>query len=852
MKVRHTAAYIGSALLIAGIGIIISIAMGLILPSASVKNLGNEGEEIVRRAAATAEIDNADNVINSIQHGEMSLSDYVTIVLTDSQYMLLNKTDAGFASDLCVIAYGQEDSSEVSSIVEKLKSQTRAAVISDVLSEIDSDYEATCDIPDGTGSVLENCEITKPLESTDGYVMGIKQVEGTFSIEGNEVRTDFFVDGDLYQGYLTMSQGDGSDEQSFVLNWDTSGVDKGSHSVKILLRTSDGRGTVLTGGDISIPECMTLLNDHVELGSIEQGVMNSWYTFNAEDRDAYVNFVGLSDDIKVRLYNIFGEQIGENDLTNSDYEVLRGEKQDVSQISSETGITGISNVYYVRVERGAECSTMTGRVTYTMVQSENVAYYNGEYMAVKGDDLGLVPENTNTGASTSVDVELIDLNQNEIDEDSSNVTFLPINSVLNDLWVTDSSTGRVISLCPEFDKKTVNYGYYTSATASLSLNFETQEGYAATADITVENKNSTYEVNPGDVINLVKGNNIIDIKVKGFSGNERDYKLYVLYGSEDSDFYNDQLSQFPESYYSGLWLLHNIHPDYNFRAYNTGLSFSTVLNNEDSGSRNLANINSNPSWVVSSSPVYDGGGWMQAKTSVVSYFLDPRNFLDEVHIFEFELLSFDPDCQTLDGISSMISGSFMDTSDTDFASILYEAGEEANVSPYLLASRIIQEMGYSGVSPLCTGTLPGYEGYYNFFDIGATPDPDIENGAQINGARYAMWGSNPDEEEITSDEEELRLPWDNIEDAIIGGAIWIASGYTAIGQDTLYTQKFDIVNNTDGLYEHQYAQNVSMAYSESERYYNSYADIGMLDQGFTFVIPVYNDMPEDYGTLPET
>ena len=51
-------------------------------------------------------------------------------------------------------------------------------------------------------------------------------------------------------------------------------------------------------------------------------------------------------------------------------------------------------------------------------------------------------------------------------------------------------------------------------------------------------------------------------------------------------------------------------------------------------------------------------------------------------------------------------------------------------------------------------------------------------------------------------------------------------------------------------YNHQYAQNIMMAYSEGMRYYRSYASIGMTDAGFEFVIPVYNFMPDTYGSLP--
>ena len=48
-----------------------------------------------------------------------------------------------------------------------------------------------------------------------------------------------------------------------------------------------------------------------------------------------------------------------------------------------------------------------------------------------------------------------------------------------------------------------------------------------------------------------------------------------------------------------------------------------------------------------------------------------------------------------------------------------EAGKELLVSPYHLASRCKQEQGKNGTSPLITGSYNSYEGYYNYFNIGA-------------------------------------------------------------------------------------------------------------------------------------
>ena len=41
-----------------------------------------------------------------------------------------------------------------------------------------------------------------------------------------------------------------------------------------------------------------------------------------------------------------------------------------------------------------------------------------------------------------------------------------------------------------------------------------------------------------------------------------------------------------------------------------------------------------------------------------------------------------------------------------------------------------------------------------------------------------------------------------------------------------------------------------MAYSEGMRYYRSYDSIGMTDAEFEFIIPVYENMPAKYGSLP--
>ena len=295
--------------------------------------------------------------------------------------------------------------------------------------------------------------------------------------------------------------------------------------------------------------------------------------------------------------------------------------------------------------------------------------------------------------------------------------------------------------------------------------------------------------------------------------------------------------------------MHCKHPSYRFRAYDTKVTFAEVLKAETVGNKSLVQDRAYPEYVKGGSPVYDKPDWKAAKTEVVSYYLDPRNFLNDKRIFMFELLGFDDSIHTKEGVKQIITGSFMDTDDFDYVTAIYDAGRQAGVSPYFLASRIIQEMGFSGRSALCKGTVTGFEGYYNFYNIGSTSSTK-EGGATVGGAKYAKWGREPEKEEITEAEAKLLLPWDTKEKAITGGALWIASGYIDKGQNTLYFQKFDVLDDGTVRYNHQYAQNIMMAYSEALRYYNSYDSIKKTDSAFVFVIPVYGNMPAEYGYLP--
>ena len=236
----------------------------------------------------------------------------------------------------------------------------------------------------------------------------------------------------------------------------------------------------------------------------------------------------------------------------------------------------------------------------------------------------------------------------------------------------------------------------------------------------------------------------------------------------------------------------------------------------------------------------EGSSWYQAHGQVVQYYLDPRNFLNGTQVFQFEQLAYDSAIHTLAGVQKILKNTFMDGASitkTDGSSITYaqafmEAAQTYGVSPYHLAARVVQEVGRNG-SQAAFGTNSTYPGIYNFYSIGA-------NSGMEEGLKWAS----------STQYTTYWRPWNSQYKSIMGGAQYIASGYIDRGQSTLYLEKFDIVLNSDGLYNHQYMSNIKAPYSEASRVYNAYNGMGILDSGFVFVIPVYNNMPSVACSLP--
>lgn len=324
-------------------------------------------------------------------------------------------------------------------------------------------------------------------------------------------------------------------------------------------------------------------------------------------------------------------------------------------------------------------------------------------------------------------------------------------------------------------------------------------------------------------------------------------------GSSDADFENHMTKQgFPESYKPYLRKLHEQHPKWIFTAQKLGVDWNTALKEECVVGRNLVHSSALASWKSMEKGAYDfnggywyglDGSWVAASKEIIMYYMDPRNFLNDTYIFMFENQSYDPSYQTESGVKTILADTFMSGSYTcpdtkkkyTYSQTFMDAAKKSGVSPYHLASRCRNEQGVNG-APQSLGTVKGYENYFNFFDIQAYATSTMT--AAEMGCKYAKT-TNPT----------YLLPWTNQYKSIVGGSIFLGTGYITKGQDTLYLQKFDMVDGGNGLYYHQYMTCVFGQANEAISLKNAYSQ-DILNSAMEFKIPVYNNMPDKLCPKP--
>ena len=326
-----------------------------------------------------------------------------------------------------------------------------------------------------------------------------------------------------------------------------------------------------------------------------------------------------------------------------------------------------------------------------------------------------------------------------------------------------------------------------------------------------------------------------------YSGTVYTGYIYSIYlntttKSIDTNYYNTLIGKgFPNSYADKLAKIHAIHPNWDFEVSSTNINLSDAVSYESSPIYKNLIQTTNVNLLSTDSAAYSNGnyvqfqpGWYAPNRSTLTYYMDPRNFLDDGHIFMFEQLSYNSKL-TEEDVQKVLNGTFMQGSfsyngqSITYAKTFLEVGKKYNVNPIHLVARVLQEQGTSGYG--ITAVMKDTNGttYYNYYNFNATGSSVAE--ILNNALNYAK-----------------RNNWTNPYLAIEGGAEGIADDYISNNQDTLYYQKFNIVGSS--RFSHQYMQNVAAPYTESYNTYVSYYKTNLIDIGFIFKIPVYSDMGE--------
>ena len=280
------------------------------------------------------------------------------------------------------------------------------------------------------------------------------------------------------------------------------------------------------------------------------------------------------------------------------------------------------------------------------------------------------------------------------------------------------------------------------------------------------------------------------------------------------------------------------HPNWKFKIFYTGLDWNEVIANEYVGHgtspRNLVPTSSSyeGEWICSvcGETTYDSGKWHCASQKALQYMMDPRNSLNSSDIFQFlELTYTDYKIETIQALLKKYDF----WNNESYINAIIEASKKYNVNVYYVIARILQEQGNGSTLVKGEGYNGQYVGVYNVFNIGARGNG--KDNVILNGlARAEQEG------------------WTTMEASIDGGVQFISSGYIARGQNTMYLQKFDVDDSATGLYWHQYQQNIMAPQNEGTKLKLAFEECESIDEDYTFIIPVYENMPSEASSRPNS
>lgn len=375
----------------------------------------------------------------------------------------------------------------------------------------------------------------------------------------------------------------------------------------------------------------------------------------------------------------------------------------IEAYASQAGVisSGVDNVYF-RSSPGGTPLTHNGNAIFlsagqqlTILDTSNTTWYQikltydgTEYTGYVASQFITIGSNeSSNSAEETNNTETNNTETNNTDTNNSSITYGDVNS-----------DGKINALdVLKIQKHTIGAALLTGD--SLVAADVNQDGKINALDVLKVQK---YIVGAGTIeANNNSGNSTGDNGNGGNNTSETDFETYL------------SNQGFPESYKPYLRELHNQYPEWKFVAVKTGLDWSYVVENEVNKQGSIKNSvetsSSSPNYNWRSSSVYydwskdewypcDGTRWFAASDDFTTYYLDPRVYLYESYIFGFESLSYQNNIHNINGIESILSGTFMYNTvpkgeTKKYSELILDAAKTTKVSPYYLASKIKNELG---------------------------------------------------------------------------------------------------------------------------------------------------------------
>ena len=390
-----------------------------------------------------------------------------------------------------------------------------------------------------------------------------------------------------------------------------------------------------------------------------------------------------------------------------------------------------------------------------------------------------------------------------------------------------------------------------------------------------------------------------------------DVKL-IMADALDLETYEESLLRqgFPKSYVEDLVELHKKYPEWEFVPMITGLDWQKSIDGERSSHKkqlieNVVQSSFKCSCSSCKGVIQESPNWVSASEEAVKFYMDPRNFLTEEYIFQFESTEYDGS-YTKAGVEAILKNTWMhDSSITylnalgdektykedgvavEYSDVILKSAKDSGMSAYYLASKMVQEVGSTSSANAggASGKNAPFYGIYNYYNIGAytgvrdglewangfmkaAKSTTLYKSADTSSSKVVTIPSNNEVYYISSSGDFYRVstivsgttykgyvkksdisaytsygrPWTNPQKTIYNGAQYIFDSFGDT-QFTGYLQKFNVNPKSETLYGHEYMANVRAAAFESQKTYKAYVSANIIGNKKVFSIPVFKNMP---------